>query len=238
MSELLHLDLNGKTARVSLRALPPARAERQIETRTPAGAVERRKVVTGVKTVLNPNWNILAEADPEISVERAGKLLDPQETSAAYYDPEQPEPAPIAGFNKIDVIYNPDGAERERRPHLTRRDNINDLHTVKAGKRMKTEECLSSFVFRHSLQLAHEDGVQRDFLYQFAKDLHDKGEMAVVGAGPKGALPLVTRVGGSAYRAFLYGEVEGESYKLLLLLSNQELKRPAPTPPPKENPGS
>jgi hypothetical protein len=230
MSELLHIDLNGKTARVSLRALPMARTEREVEVRTSVGAVERRKMITGLTVMAEPTWKALAEGDPEIAPERAGKLVDPQEISAAYYDPADAEAAPVSGFKKIDIVYAPDGTERERRPHLTRKDNTNDLHPAKAGKRIKTEECLTSFVFRHTLQLAHEDGVQRDFLYQFARDLHEKSEMALVGGGPKGNLPLVTRVGGTAYRAFLYGEIQGDSYKLLLLLSDQELKRPAPLP--------
>ena len=59
--------------------------------------------------------------------------------------------------------------------------------------------------------------------------------MALLGAGPKGAAPLVLRDGGTPFRAFLYGEVEGSGkharYRLLLLLSDQELKRPA-TPAP------
>ena len=61
--------------------------------------------------------------------------------------------------------------------------------------------------------------------------------MALVGAGPKGVGPLVLRDGGTPFRAFLYGEVEGNGaqarYRLLLLLSDQELKRPAaPAPAP------
>jgi hypothetical protein len=51
--------------------------------------------------------------------------------------------------------------------------------------------------------------------------------MALVGAGPKGAAPLVVRDRGNPYRAFLYGEADGEQYRLLLLLSDQEMKLPA-----------
>jgi len=232
MSELLHLDLNGKTARVSLRMLPSAKTEHEVEVRTSTGPVQRRKISSGITALKAPTWKDLAESDPEIAPEHAGKLLEPQSISAAYYDPADPAATPISGFKKVDIVYGPDGAEKERRAHLTRKDNTNDLHPVKAGKRMKIEECLTSFVFRGALQIAHEDGVQREFLFQFAKDLHDKGEMALVGGGAKGNQPIVNREGGSAYRAFLYGEVKGDDYKLLLLLSNQELKRPAPIPAP------
>jgi hypothetical protein len=59
--------------------------------------------------------------------------------------------------------------------------------------------------------------------------LAERSEVALLGAGPKGNLPLVLREHGSAYRAFLYGEVDQAGrYKLLLLLSDQELKLPEP----------
>ncbi|MBL8242817.1 MAG: hypothetical protein JNL89_01440, partial [Rhodanobacteraceae bacterium] len=72
----------------------------------------------------------------------------------------------------------------------------------------------------------HVDGLTFEFLRDLARDLAQKGEVAVLGAGPKGNLPLVIREAGSAYRAFLHGEVDGDRYKLLLLLSDQELKLP------------
>jgi len=58
--------------------------------------------------------------------------------------------------------------------------------------------------------------------------------MALVGAGPKGAGPLILRDGGQPFRGFIYGEAEGSGeqarYRLLLLLSDMELKRPALAP--------
>jgi len=65
--------------------------------------------------------------------------------------------------------------------------------------------------------------------------LHEKQEVALLGAGPKGNQPLVVRDKGNPYRGFLYGEIgsgaQKDQYKLLLLLSDQELKRPASTAP-------
>jgi hypothetical protein len=92
-------------------------------------------------------------------------------------------------------------------------------------------DALTGFVFKQVYQIVHEDGVQKDFLFGLARELHEQQEVAVLGTGTKGTLPLVVRDKGSPYRAFLYGEIgtgsdEGK-YKLLLLLSDQELKRPA-----------
>jgi hypothetical protein len=55
--------------------------------------------------------------------------------------------------------------------------------------------------------------------------------MAFLGAGPKGNQPLVLRDRGNPFRAFLYGEIgsgqQADQYKLIVLLSDQELKKPA-----------
>ena len=74
-----------------------------------------------------------------------------------------------------------------------------------------------------------------DFLHGLAKSLQDSRSLALLGAGLKGAGPLVLRDGGTPFRAFLYGEAEGSGeearYRLLLLLSDQELKRPTVSAP-------
>jgi hypothetical protein len=96
---------------------------------------------------------------------------------------------------------------------------------------MPAKDCLTRFVFRAMQQLVHTDGLTFDFLHGLAKSLHDSQTMALLGAGPRGAGPLVLRDGGSPFRAFLYGEAEGSGesarYRLLLLLSDQELKTPS-----------
>ena len=48
--------------------------------------------------------------------------------------------------------------------------------------------------------------------------------LMLLGAGPKGADPLVFQEEGRPYRAFLEGRVRGEEYLLLMHLSNLELK--------------
>ena len=42
--------------------------------------------------------------------------------------------------------------------------------------------------------------------------------------GPKGVGPLVMANGGTSYRAFLEGRVDGDRYALILRLTNLELK--------------
>jgi hypothetical protein len=48
--------------------------------------------------------------------------------------------------------------------------------------------------------------------------------MMLLGGGEKGAAPVVMSNGGTPYRAFLEGRVQGDSYALILRLTNMELK--------------
>ena len=50
------------------------------------------------------------------------------------------------------------------------------------------------------------------------------GKFVLVGGGQKGIEPLVMANGGTPYRAFLEGRVDGEKYALILRLTNMELK--------------
>ncbi len=228
---LLHLEHAGKTARVGFATVTDERPKLRITQRTAAGPVGRVRVMNGLAAVdpakLKPS-DIL-DADPELSPAHAGRRLD-VDLTAAWIDSSDAELKPIGEFKEIDVILDPQGAEKERRPHVHRTPNVNTLHPVKVGRRFPLKDALTGFVFRACHQLVHEDGLTMEFLHTLAKELHDKQEVAFLGAGPKGNLPLVTRDGGSPWRAFLFGEVRGDEYRLVVMLSDQELKKPAAAP--------
>ncbi len=231
--KVLHLEDQGKSARVSLRPLPQAYPSPDLRSRTPVGPVSLVRLTNGLNSRLDPKQlapQDLIESDPEINPARAGQILEPELLSTAYYDAQAEEPEPISNFKFTDIIFDPAGEEQDRRPHLTRRSNLNDLLPVKLGKRIPLQQALTQFIFKLTYQIVHEDGVTLEFLFNIAQDLDQKQELAVVGAGSKGNQPLVIREKGSPYRGFLYGEIgRGEDegkYKLLLLLSDQELRKP------------
>jgi|SRR5436190_12242822 len=230
----IHLDLQGKTARVLFQPLPQVRPKPVIRQLSKAGVISPVRITNGCNATLDPQKLTPAEliaADPELVPSSAGEILELETLTTAYYDSEAETLAPVSDFKLLDVVYGPDGQEKERRPHITRKTNLDELHPIKIGKRLPLVEALTGFVFKQVYQIIHEDGVQKDFLHGIAKELHEKQEMAVLGAGSKGNQPLVVRDKGSPYRAFLYGEIgsgaDDGKYKLLLLLSDQELKRPA-----------
>jgi hypothetical protein len=230
---LFHFEYQGKSARVMLSPLAPARPKPHTVQKTSAGEIRRLRVLNGLTPGLEPTKlaaKDIINDDPELDLPQAGQRLE-VELTAAYFDPAEAKPRPIGDFRETDVIYDVTGQEKERRPHLVRTPNLDTLHPIKVGKRFPVADALTQFVFRNSFQLVHQDGLTLDFLYQLAKDLHDKKEMAFLGAGPKGNQPLVLRDRGNPFRAFLYGEIgsgqQADQYKLIVLLSDQELKKPA-----------
>lgn len=238
MDTILHLEHQGKTARLSLQSLPRDRPKPIIQQSTKTGIVSSYRLLNGINAAFDPTQaqpEDLIAGDPELVMAGAGQILEPEMISAAYFNEctrNECSPsaglAPVTDFKFIDIIYDAEGNEKERRPHIIRKSNLNDRLPIKIGKRMPITQAFTSFVIRHTHQILHEDGVTMEFLFKIAQDLHQNQEVAVVGAGAKGNQPLVVREKGTPYRGFLYGEIgTGENdgkYKLLLLLSDRELK--------------
>jgi hypothetical protein len=163
---------------------------------------------------------LIAE-DPEIDLERVGLKLEglkkvylTAEGKVAY------------GVTLSEHVFNPDGTEKEVRPEATTTGNIavDGMPVRWTGKMMPKADALRRFVFKKSYQLRHVNGLTFDFLQAMAKKLADAKAMMLVGGGAKGVGPLVMSTGGTPYRAFLEGRIQGDSYALILRLTNLELK--------------
>lgn len=164
----------------------------------------------------------LVSGDPEIDMEHVGMIL----SGATRGYRKAGDKELVGDFQKFVTTYLPDGTEKEKTAHSPKKANVDDTVPVKMGKRIPVAEAFSRFVFHNHYALTHDDGVKYEFLHSIAKDLHEKGEMAALGAGAKGVAPLVFLEGGTPYRAFLYGECEGDKYRLLVLVTRMELKLP------------
>jgi len=168
----------------------------------------------------------LLAGDPEIDMETFGAQL--QDTSRVFIDPDNKV---VHKVKQIEVLKNPDGSERERRPRKVALPNTDTEIPLKwSGKTIKKKEAYNKFVFAGKRQIIHVNGLTYDFLYSMAKELEAADNLLLVGAGPKNNQPLVLTKGGQAYRGFLEGRTQGDKYCLILHLSNMELK-PAPPPP-------
>jgi len=172
----------------------------------------------------------LIENDPEIDLEHTGRFL--RETTRVYIGPDR---SVVHRAEFWEVIRNPDGSERERRPRKILDANIaGELPLRWSGKFVSKGEACRKFVFSGKVQLEHINGLTYDFLFGMAKELEEKNSLMMLGAGPKCNQPLVLRRGSSPYRGFLEGRTSGDKYLLVLHLSNLELK--VPDVAPKEEP--
>jgi hypothetical protein len=168
----------------------------------------------------------LVAGDPEVDLETCGSML--RETSRVFVDVDGKI---VHRVQQFEVVRNPDGTERERRPRKVARPNCAEETPLKwTGKLMKKGEVYNKFVFASKRQIVHVNGLTYDFLFGMAKELEASQSMMLLGAGPKGNQPLVLTKGGQQYRGFLEGRTEGEKYCLILHLSNMELKAGAPAP--------
>ena len=165
--------------------------------------------------------NVLIAEDPEIDMEKVGLKL---EGLKKVYLTEEGKVA--YGVTLTEHVFNPDGTEKETRPESSTTGNIalDGMPVRWTGKLMPKADAIRRFVFKKSYQLRHVNGLTFDFLQAMAKKLSDAGAMMLVGAGAKGIGPLVMQTGGTPYRAFLEGRTQGDSYALILRLTNLELK--------------
>lgn len=165
----------------------------------------------------------LIDGDPEIDLELVGKFVGDTQTVFLSAKGEVLHASPKI----VDVLFGPDGAERERKDAADVPSNTTEpTAPVRWARRMSKGELAVKFAIRRTVQVKHVDGLSYDFLFKMAKELSDKGEVVLVGAGPKGRDPLIFQENGTPYRGFLEGRVDGNKYKLLLHLSNLELRAP------------
>jgi hypothetical protein len=164
----------------------------------------------------------LIERDPEIDRENIGRVL--RETSRVYIDADRQI---VHKVHFWEVVRNPDGSQRERRPRKLLDQNIaGEIPLRWSGVFIQKEEACRKFVFSGKVQLHHINGLTYDFLYGMAKELQERNSLMLLGAGAKSTQPLILRRGGSPYRGFLEGRTQGDRYSLVLHFSNLELKAP------------
>jgi hypothetical protein len=162
----------------------------------------------------------LIDGDPEIDLEAFGSIL--KETRRIFVDPDGKI---VFKVRQFEIIKNPDGTERERRPRKIAQPNCSAEIPLKwSGKLMKKQEVYNKFVFAGKRQIIHVNGLTYDFLFNMAKELEQTESLMLIGAGPKGNQPLVLTRGGQQFRGFLEGRTQGDQYCLILHLSNMELK--------------
>ena len=220
----------GRDAVVALEGVIPKRSVRYVDEK--GKPVTTRKLLkTDVthdlpellkkKKKIEKIADALIKDDPEIDLEQFGMYL--ADTSRVYVT----KAGIVHLVEEFEVIMNPDGTVRDRRPRKKLPQNLNSEYPIRwTGKYIKKEEAVKKFVFTNKKQLVHVNGLTYDFLYDMAKELDKKKSLLLIRGGEKGNEPLVMNRGGKPYNAFLEGRVKKDSYLLILHLSNMELKKP------------
>ena len=106
---------------------------------------------------------------------------------------EKPEVA--HEFEEIEIVHTPPaGEEKERRPRVLAQGQLERRQSHQVRKdAFPIEKAFTSFIFRAVYQMVHDDGIGYEFLHGLAKRLHEKQEVALLGAGAKGTCLLVLR---------------------------------------------
>ena len=164
---------------------------------------------------------ILLNEDPELDLELIGRPIEKTNTVFINKENEIMKIAP----NWVELIFDKDGNEKEKRIPEDRLANITDEIPIRFTKmKLKRKDAVKKFVFSRTLQLWHSDGLTFEFLFNIAKELDENDEMMLVGSGERGRDPLIFQNNGLPWRAFLEGRIQDDSYALLMRLSNLELK--------------
>ncbi len=162
----------------------------------------------------------IADSDVDIDFERAGLFLS--STKKVFLDSKFKV---THGVSRQKVFYSPEGIEKETRPFRINESNINVAIPLRwTGKMIPKSKAVRMFVFGKKYQIKHVNGLTFDYLYDIARTLHENNSVMLIGAGAKGVSPVVMSTGGTPYRAFLEGRIDGDKYCLLLHLTNLELK--------------
>lgn len=228
MIRAIHLSNDRRRdAEVAFDAQPVASASRRV---LPSGeepvSVRLVKTTAAINRTLSDHYDArqlidaLVGGDPDVDMEVTGRKL--RRTRRIFVDKNYRIAYHV---NLFQVIFNPDGTEREWRELERVPGNVNRPVPLRwTGRMFPRMEALRRFVFTRSYQIRHVNGATFDFLYDMAAQLHRANAMVVIGAGAKGTDPILLSRGGQPYRAFLEGRVAGEKYCLILHLTDIELK--------------
>ena len=219
-----------RDAQVAFTATTKAKAHRQVGPGGRSVKLERLVKATdrsSISALLKAHGTLeaisqqLVDGDPEIDLGQAGRRL---RNPARVHIRE--DGSVLYAARVLRVVIGPDGLEKSRGDFLDVEATVGEDRPALpwTGKLLAADEVVRKFALNRAFQLRHVNGLTFDFLHSIAKTLHDADKMLRVGAGPKGQSPLIFSLNGAPFFGFLDGRVDGDAYRLILHLSNLELK--------------
>ena len=165
---------------------------------------------------------LIIEADPEIDLEAAGRRAGPTDRVLLDGEGLSMPPRRWRSCTARTGARSSDGRPRTAPPISTATGPV-----VWTGRTIPREKAARGYAFTRQYQVRHVDGLTYDFLFAMAAELDRANCLVRVGAGPRGREPLILERKGTPYRGFLEGRIDGDRYRLVLHLTNLELKTPA-----------
>jgi len=162
----------------------------------------------------------LIDGDPEINLEAAGKETGP--CKRVFVDGSG---EPLYAARIMEIVYGPDGSERERREPKSYQSNLLGPRPW-SGKLLPRDVAARRFVFTRKYMIRHVDALTFDFLYSLAGYLEKRDSLAVIGSGPNAMGPLILERNGAPMLGLLEGRTDGDGYLMILHLAAFELRRP------------
>ena len=222
-------DGRGKNAMVGI-----APYYRKIEKEEKNTAISHRIIKTSLKTNISALeeeaegnddmfFQNLIKSDPEIDFKEEGRF-----TGKLHYTYTDEKNELVSNVRFQEQIFYSDGRLREQRTFNTTEANIqNETLPIRwTGVTIPVYEAMRRYIFTHTYQLFHTNGLTYSFLFDLAKQLHEKKEMMFIGGGAGGSDPIVLMKGGKKYRGFMSGAIayNNTSYLLLIHLTDIDLE--------------
>ena len=228
---MLKLHIMNSKKRNATISMNSVRYKSDIQMGVPGSSVTFRRYVQATENGIHESLTAelaedygqqLIDGDPEVDVEQIGQFIPSTDAVFLSGDGDVLHAAP----KTVEILLDTNGKECDRRDPVDVPGNVREeVPVFWTGRKMPKSEVARRFAFSRTVQLQHVDGLTFDFLLEMAKELADENVLVLIGAGKGGKDPLTFQANGTPYRGFLEGRVDGDRYKLLLHLSNMELKR-------------
>jgi hypothetical protein len=206
------------TTRYADSAGTPVRFSRRIK------ATEQTGRAALSKAYCDPDMlaRALINDDPEIDLGAVGRETGPCDRVFVGTDGR-----PLYSAEIVEVRYDPDGLEVERRPPVDVPANlIPDTPPIWSRRLIPSPEAVRRFVITRAYQVRHTTALEFDFLHGLAAYLEQRSSLVVVGSGPGGMGPLLPERNATPMKGLLSGQVRGDAYRLVLHLAAYELRAP------------
>lgn len=225
----IHISIKNENLRVFLQKLPKKEPSIKETLKTSSGIVKHQTIANGKKVLTdkkfkNLSYKSLNLENPEIDINKAGRIINNEYLTTAYHKPN--ELKITQDFKKFKISLDANEKITEKTIEKATHSNINELSPliVNLETNIPIKEAFTRFAFKDIYQLIHKDEHTRKHLIKLAKILQESNSCVLLGSGKKGKDPIILQENGTPCRGFIFGEIKNSKYKLLVMITDMEMK--------------